>query len=190
MKTYKSIIRHYTSHCRVNSQREIDWFKSQDINGIIHNSSHAIDECGRRYFHQRRITKKAIFRAENIIRNNWKLISESKDFENLHELLRKKLTYVFGLGDLYIYDTSFRIGAFLNLFPRQIYLHAGTKTGARKLGIEIRNRTKIYKSDLPIEFRVLEPHESEDILCIYKTSFELIRQHKTLKPNAGSKCCQ
>jgi len=49
----------------VNSQREIDWFKSQDINGIIHNSSHAIDECGRRYFHQRRITKKAIFRAEN-----------------------------------------------------------------------------------------------------------------------------
>jgi len=189
MKTYNSIIRHYNSHCRVNSQREINWFKSQDTDGIIHNSANALDECGRRYFHQRRITKKAISKAENIIRTNWKSISESTTFANLHELLREKLTRIFGLGDLYIYDTAFRIGAFLNVFPKQIYLHAGTKTGARKLGIEIRNRHKIYKSDLPIEFRLLEPCEIEDILCIYKTSFELIKQHKAIKPNAVVKCC-
>ena len=37
------------------------------------------------------------------------------------------------IGDLTVYDISTRIGAFLKLEPNRIYLHAGTRIGARAL---------------------------------------------------------
>lgn len=46
-----------------------------------------------------------------------------------------------GIGELYICDTSLRISAKLDLFPKGVYLHADTRLGA---------------------------HEIEDALCIFK----------------------
>jgi hypothetical protein len=72
-----------------------------------------------------------------------------------------------GIGELYICDTSLRIGAKLNLFPTAVYLHPGTRAGARALGLD--DRAKMLKvSALPKPFRTLAPHELEDILCIFK----------------------
>jgi hypothetical protein len=72
-----------------------------------------------------------------------------------------------GIGELYIYDTALRIGAKLNLLPSRIYLHAGARVGARALGFAGRLKY-IELRDLPKEFQKLEPHEIEDVLCIFK----------------------
>jgi hypothetical protein len=50
----------------------------------------------------------------------------------------------------------------LNLFPDKVYLHAGTRLGARALGL--RTAATLKMSELPKEFRALKPHEIEDVL--------------------------
>jgi hypothetical protein len=51
------------------------------------------------------------------------------------------------------------------LEPDRIYLHAGTREGARALGL---GGTALSKSELPKAFHRLSPGEIEDCLCIYK----------------------
>ena len=67
-----------------------------------------------------------------------------------------------------------RIGAKLNLFPEKVYLHAGTRLGARSLGLP--NVPRLSVSEFPKEFRALKPHEIEDALCIFKDEFALFRR--------------
>jgi hypothetical protein len=82
------------------------------------------------------------------------------------------------VGELMVYDTALRIGAFLKLEPVSVYLHAGTKTGAKALGLTVSGKKNINVTDLPKEFRKLKPHEIEDCLCIYKDNIDSLR-HKT-----------
>jgi len=53
------------------------------------------------------------------------------------------------------------------LEPKQIYLHRGTRDGARALGIRGR-LSKLTVPDIPKDFARLSPGEIEDCLCIYK----------------------
>ena len=55
---------------------------------------------------------------------------------NYSGLIRAAVEPIPGIGELYVYDTSFRIGAKLNLFPTKVYLHAGTRRGVRALGLD------------------------------------------------------
>ena len=51
------------------------------------------------------------------------------------------------LGELTVYDVAHRIGAYLQLEPDVVYLHRGTRIGARYLGlrlaVHVGNRGKI-----------------------------------------------
>ena len=78
-----------------------------------------------------------------------------------------------GLGELYVYDTALRIGAKLNLLPNKVYLHAGTRSGAEALGFDGK-ATVLNVSDLPRELQKLEPHEIEDVLCIFKADLKKV----------------
>ena len=69
-----------------------------------------------------------------------------------------------------VYDTVLRIGAKLDLFPDRVYLHCGTREGARALGLKWRDPW-LKVDELPRELRRLKPHEIEDFLCIYKGEF-------------------
>jgi hypothetical protein len=62
------------------------------------------------------------------------------------------------------------VGAKLNVFPKKVYLHAGTRRGARALGLDAGPTLNV--SQLPREFRALLPHEIEDVLCIFKDRFK------------------
>jgi hypothetical protein len=85
-------------------------------------------------------------------------------------MMNELLEDVPGIGELYIYDTSLRIGAKLNLYPKKVYLHAGTRRGARALGLKA--DTSLNVPDLPSEFRCLLPYEIEDVLCIFKEGIQ------------------
>jgi hypothetical protein len=186
MKTIKTIISHYKRHCRINSENEISWFKSLETKNVIYNAAFAVDCCGRRCSHQRRLKKNALLKSYQIIKTNWNIIKKSRNFDELYEIMKSKLENVFSLGELYFYDTSFRIGAFLNLFPKEIYLHAGTRIGAKNMGIEIKNRTKFKITEIPKDFRCMKPHELEDIFCIYKKYIGRIKIGNEIKI---TECC-
>lgn len=72
-----------------------------------------------------------------------------------------------GIGELTVYDTALRIGAKLGLLPKKVYLHAGTRAGARALGLNWK-ATSLAVRELPSELLTLTPHEIEDCLCIFK----------------------
>jgi hypothetical protein len=76
-----------------------------------------------------------------------------------------------GIGELTVYDTALRIGAHFGLEPERVYVHAGTREGARALGFENR-RTTIDMNELPEPLQRLSAREAEDMLCIYKHSLD------------------
>lgn len=71
------------------------------------------------------------------------------------------------IGELTVYDTALRVGARFGLEPSRVYVHAGTRDGARALGFD-GHRQYIEMDELPASSRRLRAREAEDMLCIYK----------------------
>ena len=71
------------------------------------------------------------------------------------------------IAEMTIDDSAYRIGANLGLEPEVVYLHRGTRKGARLLGLG-KGRPHLRPEELPPPFWVLQPYEIEDCLCIYR----------------------
>jgi hypothetical protein len=78
-----------------------------------------------------------------------------------------------GIGELTIYDTAHRIGAYLRLAPENVYLHAGTRQGAKALGFK-GSWASIPRREFPKALSRLRANEIEDCLCIYKNNLRSI----------------
>lgn len=98
-------------------------------------------------------------------------IAQASDFDELHSLVRAACASVQGTGALYCYDVAHRIGLHIGLHPDVIYLHTGTREGAKALGINVAGRDHITLSELPKPLQVLSAGQAEDVLCIYKSWF-------------------
>jgi len=103
-------------------------------------------------------------------------IKSCKSFTELLNLIESIIGNISGIGELYLYDTSLRIGAKLELFPKVVYLHRGTRIGAKKLaeakklGYDLKQ--KFLSCDkFPKELQELKPLEIEGFLCIYRNQF-------------------
>ena len=166
--SFQAIVRHYVSNHRDKVQAELVSFQTeQSLSQCIRRAACAQQPDGKRLKHQRRIPAKvldawarALCREENQIRS-------SRTFEALIEMLNKESKQFWKNGELTVYDTALRIGAYLHLEPRVVFLHRGTRDGARVLGFD-GARPSVRPHELPREFRQLRPHEIEDCLCIYK----------------------
>jgi len=123
---------------------------------------------GKRHSHQRRIPSEVLLEAEKALVKQTSPIEASKTFEELHAAVNAIISPIHGIGPLSVYDISIRIGSFLGLEPELVYLHAGAKEGAKKLGIK---GQVVPKHDFPEAFEPLSPAEIEDCLCIFKCSF-------------------
>ena len=164
----KAIVRAYVHRIRPRAQAELDWFSRQpSLTAAIEKAALAVNSGGKRYSHQRRLKKVALVKALRNLLNESEAMGHARDFDALFKIIRTAVKPTPGIGELYVYDTSLRIGAKLNLFPTRVYLHAGTRLGARALGLNVRDPT-LTASALPREFHLLEPHELEDVLCIFK----------------------
>ncbi len=119
----------------------------------------------RRHPHQRRIAQAVLHASKNsLLGVN---LESCKTFSELHERVKTAISDISGIGELTIYDTALRIGAYLRLEPELIYLHAGVRDGVKALGLNHGLHT-LEKSQLPRQFHSLRPCEIEDCLCIYK----------------------
>lgn len=173
---------------RPGRQAELEWFRKQPTieSAIEHAALAKIND--KRHRHQRRLKEVALEKAQQILLSEFKAIEQVKDFDKLYKLIEKFCKGIKGIGDLYIYDTSLRIGAKLNLKPTKVYLHAGTRVGVWNLSHympELDSKADtLEKSQMPREFQELETYEIEDILCISKGKF-----FKDKKANQNIRCC-
>jgi len=166
------IVRTYKINIRPKAESELNWFKEQPtLTSAIEHAAMAENSEGKRYSHQRRLKKSNLEQAKSLLIENQSSIKHCKNFDELFLLLEGILRPIHGIGELYIYDTALRIGAKLNLLPSKVYLHAGTRSGARKLGFSGKEPS-LEVSDFPKALQQLEPLEIEDVLCIFKDELD------------------
>ncbi len=180
---FRTILRTYTSYIRPRADAELACFRKEPtVVSAVERAALATNCEGKRYAHQRRIKRAALEAARRGMLNNLGQIRRARDFEQLFSILQALLEPIYGIGELYIYDTALRIGAKLGFLPARVYLHAGTRVGARALGLNTRLKAIDLRS-LPVELRILKPHEIEDVLCIFKS--ELARLGSRSVPSTG-----
>lgn len=161
-------------------------FQDLEIEDAIRKAALARDEKGEIYSHQWHLKEKypdVPKKAERILANCAGKIAACNDFDALHDLIWDELKLrgrVKGVGELYCYDTAFRIGISRNVMPQKVYLHAGTRKGAKALGIYEKGKEVLEMSELVKkypEFAKLESYQVEDFLCIkHKVLHKLARQ--------------
>lgn len=164
---------HYREKFRARAHAELASFASEkSLADAIVRAGVAEQSDGRRYSHQYRLKRPHLENATKKLLKRETRISATTSFLELYDLVDNEVGHLDGIGELYVYDTTLRIGAKLGLTPVHIYMHAGTRSGALALGIKSASKAKrIFKFDLPEALRPLEPHEIEDVLCIYKAYF-------------------
>ena len=164
----QKLVRMYQKSCGQNLQHQLEGFrKLPSIKEVINRAARAVDDQNKRYSHQRRLYSASLIEAERRMIFKLDSIESCLSFDALYSLLSDLFTPVYGLGPLYIYDTALRLGAKRHLHPTVVYLHAGTRTGARALGLDV-SSSFIKVANFPQPIQILAPQEIEDFLCIFK----------------------
>lgn len=153
--------------------RHIDYCVQQKtLADAIEVAAKAIDDQHKIHSHQRRVGRTKLNNFADQLRLKESDIKQANTFDELLSVI--EAVKCNRIADLTYYDTATRIGAYLDLFPDKIYLHTGTRVGARHLLGNINGRKFITLDELPKDFlkHDLTPSEFEDILCIFKDDFK------------------
>jgi hypothetical protein len=183
----RSIVRAYITNVRPRVNEELGWWRQQPtLRDAIRFAAFATNSKGKRYSHQRRLSRMTLGQTYDSLLVNEKKIEQCRDFDELYTILHELLAPIRGVGELYVYDTSVRIGARLGRLPKKVYLHAGTRVGAQALGFDPKARA-LELSQLPRELWALEPYEVEDLLCIFKDQLSNV-QASMATQDANKRC--
>ena len=173
LPTLRAMVTDYRRRHSAVAEQELAFFANQpSLSATLRQAAKAIDHRGKRYSHQCRISAAPMDLAHQRMTALSGRLLGCADFKALHGLLEAAPKPISGLGPLYIYDTAFRIGAYLKRLPTEVYLHAGTRAGARALG---HSGATLSPSALPAQLRALAPHEIENFLCIYAKDLQRLR---------------
>lgn len=165
--TLRGMVRHYILHYRPRARAELWTFCRQPFEEALERAALAQDERGKRFSHQKPLKGSELRKARRALLDSAKELRRCDSFDQLHNLITEHLNGIRNLGGLYYYDTALRIGASLHLMPERVYLHSGTRDGARALGLDWR-ADPLDPRALPKALGDLEPYEIEDFLCIYR----------------------
>jgi len=180
MSSLNLIVKDYIKHHRANAANELRWIKiQQNFEEALFIATYAICPCGKRFSHQRRIPNSVLSEAHKKLLICKGSILCCKSFDDLYQIVFSEIHSIHGIGDLTVYDTTLRIGAWLKIEPVTVFLHAGTRVGAKRLGLNA-SRKVLTLSEVPTPLRKLLAREIEDVLCIYKNSFSTDFPQKNL----------
>jgi hypothetical protein len=178
------IVRAYVKNNRPRALEELARFEHDaTLHAAVERAGMARRPDGKRYDHQRRIPCALLRIATS--RLHRAPLAIARDFHSLFDMVQETIGPIDGIGELTVYDTALRIGAKLGLLPKRVYLHSGTRLGARAPGLDC-TAPHLELDDCPAEFRVLKPHEVEDCLCIFKGQFVLAPNQKTRRASRYS----
>lgn len=167
------IVQHYIDHRRDRARRELEYFGGQkNLADAIRVATLAINCKGKRHPHQRRIPGLLLEHYRRGLMSKRRSLRSCDNFHKLMEISKSVADEIWKHSELTVYDTTHRIGAYLKRYPDRIYLHAGTRKGAKALVALTPRVAYIFPWELPSAFRRLKPYEIEDCLCIYKGSLK------------------
>ena len=174
-RSFEEIVSAYIEKWRLEAEKELLLFKNLETLGTAVEFA-GLAKCprGRKFDHQHRIPPKILDKSKSTLSQLIPQIKNCRDFDELFRLVGDNIGKIPGIGELTIYDTALRIGANLGIEPKLVYLHRGTRVGAKALGKNIRNKETLNRSELPGAFSKLSSREIEDCLCIYKKDIETI----------------
>jgi hypothetical protein len=165
--TYDEIVSDYIRRFRDSARAEMREFeKEPNLTTAIRRAALCELPDRRRHPHQRRIPRKVLEEAELRLQAAERSLAKAPDFDSVHRLVKEMIGGIDGIGVLTAYDIAHRIGAYLERIPTRVYLHAGTRAGAKLLGIQ---GDAFDPTILPSQFSRLSAAEIEDCLCIYKS---------------------
>jgi hypothetical protein len=167
-------VRAYLDYNAAGEERYLEFYRVQrTLADAVEKSAMAELPSGKRFSHQRRIPRAVLAEAKaGLLRADLKSCGT---FDKLLQLVTRTVGGMHGIGELTIYDTAHRIGAYLRLRPEFVYVHAGVRTGLRALGLNHRV-SKLTLKELPRAFWKLRPEQAEDCLCIYKRKLAQARK--------------
>ena len=158
----------YIAHHRHDADAELSFYRAMpNLGHAITRAARARTADGGKHPHQWRIPCDVLREFGRRLSCRDRDLREARSFDELHRVVLEVGYLIYGIGELAVYDTALRIGMKRDLLPTRVYLHRGTRSGARALGIN-RNCPSISVSELPEPFADLKPHEIEDCLCIFK----------------------
>lgn len=164
--TYEEIVAAYICDWRGAARDELEHFRRAN------SLREAILRATEKRPHQYRIPQVLLEKAKQQLLSSSSILRAAPDFERLYSAVEKLIGSERGIGELCVYDIAHRIGAFLGFEPKLVYLHRGTRAGARALGFTGKT---LDPRTLPAAFSRLTPAEIEDCLCIYKAAVTAIR---------------
>ena len=149
----------------------MDFYKGKPLHEVIQVAALSVLPNGKRHNHQRRIPGSAL--KEAAARLSGAEFSSVSSFDDLHSAIGLAIRGIHKIGELAVYDIAHRIGAKLRLQPEKVYLHAGTRVGARALGF---TGVSVSMEELPKAFQRLTPAEAEDCLCVFKDHLKALER--------------
>lgn len=168
----RAVVEHYKQNFRANARAELNSFLAEmTIEDAIARAGCAETPAGRRYSHQRRLKHDDLKAATIRLLERAAALQAAASFAKLYDMVDEAVGHFGGIGELYVYDTSLRIGAKLGRMPEHVFLHAGARKGAAALGMNVKGVRRLFVFDFDQRLRELEAHEIEDVLCIYKAYF-------------------
>ncbi len=180
MARYKPLVDEETKYY----QRPVPLADQINIAALSRNSE------GKRHSHQRRLPEVVLGRVASKLQRRIIEIGTVADFDELITIVSG--CAVWGFGELAIYDAADRIGIRLGVRPEKVYLHAGTRIGARVLGLPSK-RQHLEVSEFPVAFHAVEASDIENFLCIYKDCLKNGQMTATngrcLLPRLRHACC-
>jgi len=130
------IVDDYIRDYRHRARAEMRFFKIQrSPSKAIRKAALCILPSGKRHPHQRRIPKALLEKAEARLQAVGRKLENASDFAALYDLVKQQIGGMKGIGELTVYDMAHRLGAYFRKTPEHVYLHGGTRTGARAFGM-------------------------------------------------------
>lgn len=164
----ESVVRNYVAESRPKSKAEFAFYVGQpSLEAAIRAAACATKSDGKPGKHHRKGSIDSLKIAEEKLVGLKDSLEACKAFDALLEGVERAILPIPGLNDVYAYDTATRIGAYLNIWPKHVYLYTSTRTGAKQLGIVTKKRLLLFNS-LPAAFQELEPYEAEEALSNLK----------------------
>ena len=169
--------------------REALWWKAsgQPFEAAVRRAAFSFREGGRRHSHQNRIPGAVLQACAKALIGHLPALERSPSFYELLAQIEALYQPIRGAGELLAYDTADRLRHRLGLASEHlIYLHAGTRVGARRLfggRLPQGDAWALMRHQISEPLRILDNHELEDFLCLYKD--ELMLPPEALEARGG-----
>jgi hypothetical protein len=160
--------------------------EAPNLRDAIDRAVRARDENGKHHNHQSKVDLGARMVLGKTLTDNRKALRRCADFDALHDFIDENKPY--GIGPVTVYDVAVRVGAWLDLEPMSVYMHAGVRQGFKALqaaldGFDHDGTDKFTDPFLarydriPIEWfptplGQMRADDVEDILCTYREVFD------------------